>query len=49
MQATDIVFTELSDSSPQLTSHATYMNSSINLKYFYTSVVPLDKLHCEPV
>ena len=49
MQATHIVITELSDSLLQLASHATYMNSSINLKYFYTSVVPLDKLHCEPV
>jgi hypothetical protein len=49
MQATHIVITELSDSLPQLASHATYLNSSINLKYFYTSVVPLDKLHCEPV
>ena len=49
MQATHIVITELSDSLLQLASHATYMNSSINLKYLYTSVVPLDKLHCEPV
>jgi hypothetical protein len=48
MQATHIVITELSDSSSQLASHVTHMNSSINLKYFYTSCVLLDKLHCEP-
>ena len=35
MQTTHIVITELNDSSPHLASHATYMNSSINLKYFY--------------
>ena len=42
MQAytTHIVITELNDSSPQLASHVTYMNFSINLKCFY-SIAPV--------
>ena len=35
MQATHIVINELSDSSPQLALHATYINSSISMKCFY--------------
>jgi len=40
MHATHIVITELYDWSQQLASHATYMNSSINMQCFY-SIAPV--------